>query len=151
MHVSAQRAETARGHRLPVLLAISAGGVAGALARQAVNRQWPAAEGTFPWATFWINVLGSALIGVLMALIAEGGRCAHPLVRPFVGVGVLGGFTTFSTYALDLGNLLEREEAGLALAYAGGTVAGCLGAVWLAAMTTRAAAARAAASGTVPK
>ncbi|MFF7203779.1 fluoride efflux transporter FluC [Streptomyces sp. NPDC008141] len=151
LHVPEQRAETARGHRLPVLLAISAGGVAGALARHAVNRQWPAADGTFPWATFWINVLGSALIGVLMALIAEGGRRAHPLVRPFVGVGVLGGFTTFSTYALDLRNLLEREEAGLALAYAGGTVAGCLGAVWLAAVTTRAAVARAAAGGAVPK
>ncbi|MER7665269.1 MULTISPECIES: CrcB family protein [unclassified Streptomyces] len=146
-----QRAETTGGRRLPVLLAISAGGAAGALARYAVNRQWPAAEGTFPWATFWINVLGSALIGVLMVFVAEGSRRAHPLVRPFVGVGVLGGFTTFSTYALDFKGLLERAEAGLALAYAGGTVAGCLGAVWLAAVTTRAAAARAAASRAVPK
>ncbi|MFE6130477.1 fluoride efflux transporter FluC [Streptomyces sp. NPDC056437] len=151
LHLPEQRAETARGHRLPVLLAISAGGVAGALARHAVNRQWPAAEGTFPWATFWINVLGSALIGVLMVLVSEGGRRAHPLMRPFVGVGVLGGFTTFSTYALDLKDLLERDEAGLALAYAGGTVAGCLGAVWLASVSTRAVAARAAASGAAPK
>ncbi|WP_261988702.1 fluoride efflux transporter FluC, partial [Streptomyces sp. wa22] len=53
----------------------------------------------FPWAVFAVNVTGCALIGVLMVLLAERGTVTHPLVRPFLGVGVLGGFTTFSTYA----------------------------------------------------
>lgn len=137
LHVPAQRAETAGGHKWPVLAAISAGGVAGTLARYAATVLWPAAEGSFPWAVFWVNVLGCALIGVLMVLVSEGGRAAHPLVRPFLGVGVLGGFTTFSTYALDFSDLLEREEADTALGYAAGTLIGALGAVWLAASVTR--------------
>ncbi|MGW3626287.1 fluoride efflux transporter CrcB [Streptomyces sp. NPDC000880] len=142
LHVPAQRAETAGSHKWPVLAAISVGGAAGATARYAASVLWPAAPGAFPWATFWINVLGCALIGVLMPLVSEGGRSAHPLVRPFLGVGVLGGFTTFSTYALDFSELLEREEADTAMAYAAGTVAGAIAAVWLAASATRAVLAR---------
>ncbi|MFF8843637.1 CrcB family protein [Streptomyces sp. NPDC015127] len=129
--------ELAGAHKWAVLGAISAGGAVGAAARYGAVLLWPAPEGAFPWAVFWVNVLGCALIGVLMVLVSEGGRSAHPLVRPFLGVGVLGGFTTFSTYALDFTELLEREEAGTALAYAGGTVAGALAAVWAAASVTR--------------
>lgn len=92
----------------------------------------------FPWATLWINTIGCALIGVLMVLISEGGRPSpHPLVRPFAGVGILGGFTTFSTYAADFSRLLDEGEADTALAYAGLTVATALGAVWAAASVTR--------------
>lgn len=138
LHVPAQRAETAGARKWPVLAAMSAGGAVGALTRYAAAVLWPAPVGAFPWAVFWANVLGCALIGVLMALVSEHGRSAHPLVRPFLGVGVLGGFTTFSTYALDFSELLEREEAGTAMAYAAGTVAGAMGAVWLAASVTRA-------------
>jgi CrcB protein len=120
-----------------VLAAVAAGGAAGALARYAASLAWPAAPGAFPWATFWVNVSGCALIGVLMPLVAEGGRGAHPLLRPFLGTGVLGGYTTFSTYALDVSRLLGRGEAGTAVAYAGLTAAGALGAVWAAAAATR--------------
>ena len=126
---------------IPVLAVISLGGVVGSLARYAASRMWPVDDGGFPWATLGVNVLGCALIGVLMVLVSEGGRGgrpAHPLVRPFLGVGVLGGFTTFSAYALDFYKLLEREEAGTAFAYAAGTVVGALGAVWLGASATRA-------------
>ncbi|MEV4334691.1 CrcB family protein [Streptomyces sp. NPDC049597] len=137
LHVPAQRAELAGAHKWAVLGAISAGGAVGATARYGATRLWPTPEGAFPWAVFWVNVVGCALIGVLMVLVSEGGRSAHPLVRPLLGVGVLGGFTTFSTYALDFTELLEREEAGAALAYAGGTVAGALAAVWAAASVTR--------------
>ncbi|MFI0977831.1 fluoride efflux transporter FluC [Streptomyces sp. NPDC021093] len=121
----------------PVLAAISAGGALGASARYAALLAWPASDGGFPWAVFGINVLGSGLIGVLMVLVAEGGRSARPLVRPFLGVGVLGGFTSFSTYAMDVSGLLERGEAGTALLYVLGTLAGALGAVWAAAGVTR--------------
>ncbi|CAM5498247.1 Putative fluoride ion transporter CrcB [Streptomyces avidinii] len=133
LHVPAQRAEP-RGR---VLAAVAAGGAVGASARYAIALLWPAAPGAFPWGTFWVNVSGCALIGVLMVLIGEGGRSAHPLVRPFAGVGVLGGFTTFSTYAVDFARLLDAGEAGTALAYAGLTVAAALGAVWAAASLTR--------------
>ncbi|MFD9405431.1 CrcB family protein [Streptomyces sp. NPDC059989] len=133
LHVPAQAAEP-RGR---VLAAVAAGGAIGASARYGISLLWPTGPGAFPWATFWINAGGSALIGVLMVLIGEGGRSAHPLVRPFVGTGVLGGFTTFSTYAVDFSRLLDEGEAPVALAYAGLTVVAALGAVWAAASVTR--------------
>ncbi|MEV7613318.1 CrcB family protein [Streptomyces sp. NPDC089799] len=133
LHVPAQRAEP-QGR---VLAVVAAGGALGAVARYALSLLWPVVPGGFPWATFWTNVVGCALIGVLMVLVSEGGRTAHPLVRPFLGTGVLGGFTTFSTYALDFARLLDEGAAGTALAYAGGTVVGALGAVWAAALLTR--------------
>ncbi|MEU9372196.1 CrcB family protein [Streptomyces sp. NPDC048255] len=135
LHVPAQRAEP-QGR---VLAAIAAGGAVGACARYGISVLWPAGPGAFPWATFWINVAGCALIGVLMVLIGAGGRAAHPLVRPFAGAGVLGGFTTFSTYALDVSRLLDDGAAGAALAYACLTVVAALGAVWAAASLTRVA------------
>ncbi|MCX5199877.1 CrcB family protein [Streptomyces sp. NBC_00237] len=121
----------------PVLAAISAGGALGATARYAALLAWPASAGGFPWAVFGINVVGSGLIGVLMVLVAEDGRSAHRLVRPFLGVGVLGGFTSFSTYAMDVSGLLERGEPLTTLGYLFGTLAGALGAVWAAAVVTR--------------
>ncbi|MFI1283313.1 CrcB family protein [Streptomyces sp. NPDC020858] len=134
LHVPAQRAEP-QGR---VLAAVAAGGAVGASARYGIALLWPAGPGAFPWATLWINASGSALIGVLMVLISEGGRPApHPLLRPFAGVGVLGGFTTFSTYALDVSRLLDGGGAGTAPAYAGLTVVAALGAVWAGASVTR--------------
>ncbi|MFF5447310.1 CrcB family protein [Streptomyces sp. NPDC012888] len=133
LHVPAQRAEP-QGR---VLAAVSAGGALGSGARYGLALMWPAGPGDFPWAVFWTNVAGCALIGVLMALIGEGGRSGHPLLRPFLGVGVLGGFTTFSTYAVDVSRLLDEGRAQVALAYGAGTVAGALGAVWAAASATR--------------
>ncbi|WP_329385609.1 fluoride efflux transporter FluC [Streptomyces sp. NBC_01716] len=137
LRVPGQRAETA-GHRLwQVLAVISAGGAAGATARYGAERLWPTADGAFPWTTFVVNVLGCGLIGVLMVLVAEGGWSVHPLVRPFLGVGVLGGFTTFSTYTLDFLRLVRHGEAPAALGYAALTFAGAMAAVWLAATLTR--------------
>lgn len=134
LHVPAQAAEP-QGR---VLAAVAAGGALGASARYGISLLWPAGPGAFPWATLVINAAGSALIGVLMALISEGGRPApHPLLRPFVGTGILGGFTTFSTYAVDFSRLLDEEQAGTALAYAGLTVVAALGSVWAAASVTR--------------
>ncbi|MEU7552903.1 CrcB family protein [Streptomyces sp. NPDC044571] len=134
LHVPEQRTEPLGR----VLAAVAAGGMLGAAARYGLALLWPAGPGAFPWATFWTNTSGCALIGVLMVLISEGGRAApHPLVRPFAGVGVLGGFTTFSTYAADFSRLLDAGEAERALAYAGVTVVAALGAVWAAASATR--------------
>ncbi|MEV6317350.1 CrcB family protein [Streptomyces sp. NPDC051776] len=136
LHVPADRAETA-GHRIwRVLLVIAAGGAAGACARYGASLAWPAS--TFPWDVFWVNVSGCTLIGVLMVLVSERGA-GHPLLRPFLGTGVLGGYTTFSTYAVGLVGLLRRGEVGIAAAYAAGTLAAAFGAVWAAAALTRAA------------
>src|SRR5262245_19731321 len=97
LHVRGQRQEVNRSHG-GVLAVIAVGGGLGALARYGLTRLLPAEPRTFPWATFLTNIAGCLLIGVLMVLISQVWS-AHPLVRPFFGVGVLGGFTTFSTYA----------------------------------------------------
>lgn len=103
-----------------VLGVISAGGVVGAECRVGVSVLWPQSAGGFPWATFLINVSGCFLIGVLVVLIAEVWS-AHRLLRPFLGVGVLGGYTTFSTYVLDVQQLVTAGAARTALLYLMGT------------------------------
>ncbi|MEV4879285.1 fluoride efflux transporter FluC [Streptomyces cyaneofuscatus] len=120
-----------------VLGAVAAGGALGAVARHGALVLWPAAGAGFPWTVFVVNVSGCALIGVLMVLTAERGRVTHPLVRPFLGVGVLGGFTTFSTYAADVSGLLVRQELLTAVAYMAATVVTALAAVWAGAVVTR--------------
>ncbi|GAB2728570.1 hypothetical protein GCM10027072_23380 [Streptomyces bullii] len=83
-----------------------------------------------------MNVAGCAVIGVFMVVITEI-RAAHRLVRPFFGTGVLGGFTTFSTYAVDIQQLIDHGRAGPALAYLAATPLAALASVWLAATATR--------------
>uniref|UniRef100_UPI0002DC1FD5 fluoride efflux transporter FluC n=1 Tax=Nocardia takedensis TaxID=259390 RepID=UPI0002DC1FD5 len=100
-----QRRELSATHGA-VLAVIAVGGALGALARFGMLEWWPTPAGGFPWTVFVINVTGSFLLGALMVVITEH-RTAHPLVRPFLGVGVLGGFTTFSTYAEGIRDLLE--------------------------------------------
>jgi len=113
----------------PVLLAISAGGVAGALARDGVTTAWPHPASGFPWSTFTINVSGCLLIGVLMAIVTE--VVPHRrLVRPFLGVGVLGGYTTFSTYIVDIHRTASAGAPWVALAYLASTLVAAVLAVW---------------------
>ncbi|WP_405591045.1 fluoride efflux transporter FluC [Streptomyces sp. NBC_01190] len=119
-----------------ILAAIAAGGVLGAAARYGATLIWPTAPGTFPWTTFWINVIGCAAMGVLMVLITER-RAVHPLTRPFLGTGVLGGFTTFSTATLDTKHLLDGHHPGTALVYAASTLAGAMVAIWATSTLTR--------------
>ncbi|GAA0474364.1 CrcB family protein [Streptomyces sp. NPDC046215] len=126
---------TAREHG-PVLCAVSAGGGLGAAARYGAGLLWPAAGGGFPWTTFAVNVTGCALIGVLMAVLT-GLPSPHRLLRPFLATGVLGGFTTFSTYAVDVRQLLTDDRAATALAYLAATPLAALAAVWAAAAATR--------------
>ncbi|WP_101831229.1 fluoride efflux transporter FluC, partial [Frankia canadensis] len=108
----------------------------GACLRHGAALLWPTAPGTFPWTTLGINVVGCAAIGVLMVAVTTG-LVRHPLLRPLVGVGVLGGFTTFSTYALDIRTLLAEGRPALAFAYLAGTMLGALGAVALSTAATR--------------
>jgi CrcB protein len=115
----------ARSGSLPILAAISAGGVLGALARYGLSTAWPHAPGTFPGATWTINVSGCFLIGVLLVLIARRWP-EQRLIRPFFGTGILGGYTTFSTAIVDV----QRLSPGPALAYLATTLIGALLAVW---------------------
>ncbi|WP_030377916.1 MULTISPECIES: fluoride efflux transporter CrcB [unclassified Streptomyces] len=114
---------------------VALGGALGATARYAAGLLWPTATDGFPWATLWVNVVGCAVIGVFMTLLAEAWT-AHPLVRPFFGTGVLGGFTTFSTYAVDIEKLLDAGHPRTGLAYLAATLLAALAAVWLAATAT---------------
>ncbi|MFE9202328.1 CrcB family protein [Micromonospora sp. NPDC007230] len=128
LRVPADRGELT-AHPAAVLGVIAAGGVLGALARAGLQTAFPHPPTGFPWATFGVNVTGCLLIGVLMAVISA--RPAAPLVRPFLGVGVLGGYTTFSTYVVDVQRAVAAGAPGTALAYLAATLVGALLAVWL--------------------
>jgi CrcB protein len=113
------------------LAAVFAGGALGAIARAEVADALPVHPGTFPWATFMVNVAGAALLGWFTTRLQE----RLPLSvyrRPFLGTGICGGLTTFSTMQLELVRLLDRGCVGLALAYAAASVVVGLAAVLLA-------------------
>ncbi len=76
----------------------------------------------FPWATFIINVTGSFVIGIVAELTQTRSFAGGPLLRVFLMTGVLGGYTTFSTFAFDAVNLLGERAALLAFGYAAGSV-----------------------------
>ncbi|WP_218040331.1 CrcB family protein [Actinomadura sp. WMMB 499] len=124
-----------------VVAAVSLGGGLGAAARHGASLAWPAHGSAFPWTTLAVNALGCALIGVLMTVLARV-RATHPLVRPFLGTGVLGGFTTFSAFAADGHGLLADGHARLGLAYLAATPVVAVAAAWGAAALTRRLAAR---------
>ncbi|MFK4541207.1 CrcB protein [Streptomyces tendae] len=120
----------------PVVAVVALGGGTGAAARYAASLWWPTPSGGFPWTTFAVNAVGCAVIGVFMVVITEV-RPAHRLVRPFFGTGVLGGFTTFSTYAVDTRSLFADGQVRTGLAYLAATPLAALTAVWLAAWAAR--------------
>ncbi|MFF9339656.1 MULTISPECIES: fluoride efflux transporter CrcB [unclassified Streptomyces] len=125
----------ARG-QLPVALAVSAGGAIGAAARYGATLLWPVPAGGLPWTVLLVNASGCAVLGVVMVLLTEF-RTAPHLLRPFLGPGICGGFTTFSTYAVDTQRLLSTGHAVRGLCYFGGTLLAALAAVWAASALTR--------------
>jgi fluoride exporter len=112
-----------------LMSAISAGGVLGALARYGVQAAHPHPPGGFDWAVFAINVSGSLLIGIIGVLIASSPR-THRLVRPFLVTGVLGGYTTFSAYIVDIERALAAGAPRTALLYGAVTLVAALAAAW---------------------
>jgi len=128
------------GRRDPAVLAVIAiGGVLGAEARYGLSVWHPQAAGQWPATTWWINVVGSFLLGLLMVLLTEL-TSPHRLLRPFLGVGVLGGFTTFSTAMVDVDGLFRSGRPVLASAYLVGTALAALAAVTVGTVVTRAVA-----------
>jgi CrcB protein len=134
--VGPEDARGARHSERAVVAVISVGGAVGAVARYGAGVTWPTPSGFFPWTTLGINVVGSAMIGVLLVLVTERFQ-THRLVRPFVGTGMLGGFTTFSTYAVDSQRLIAGARPGLALANLAATVMLAILAVTVATRLTR--------------
>lgn len=112
-------------HRWDVLAAVAAGGALGSLARYGLGTLLPSPAGV---ATLIGNVAGCLALGALMAVLTR--RPDPPrLLRPFQGVGVLGGFTTFSTYVLDALSTVSDGRLVAGFAYAAGSVLASLLAV----------------------
>ncbi len=108
------------------ILAVFAGGAVGAIARAVVGEALPAEPGTWPWATFAVNVAGAFALGLLVTRLQE--RVPPSAYRrPLLGTGFCGALTTFSTFQVELLEMLDAERAGLAAAYAAASIAaGCL-------------------------
>ncbi|WP_216205504.1 fluoride efflux transporter FluC [Amycolatopsis aidingensis] len=123
--------------RWDILLAIAAGGALGSLARYGLAVVFPHPRGAFATSTLLANLAGCLLIGCLMVTITDLAQ-PHRLLRPFLGIGLLGGFTTFSTYVLDSADSVLAGRPGLALLYAAVSVLGSLGLVVTGMLGTRA-------------
>lgn len=107
---------------MQMILAVAAGGAVGSVLRYLAGKYALAWAGNdFPYGTLFVNISGSFIMGVLIALFAVHVSPSAE-VRAFLTVGMLGGFTTFSAFSLDTVTLWERGDVILALSYAGITV-----------------------------
>src|SRR3954470_7587371 len=95
-----------------VLAVIAVGGMIGASARYGVAQLLPARPGAFPWPTFWTNLSGSLVLGVLFVVLTERRQRAG-YARPFLTTGILGAYTTFSTFAVEADVLARDGHAPL--------------------------------------
>lgn len=114
-----------------LLLAVFAGGALGALARAGLVEGFPHDPASWPWVTFLVNVLGAALLGWAVTRLQER-LPVSTYPRPFLGTGVCGGLTTFSTMQLEIVRMADAGAWGLAIGYAAASVAAGLTAMTLA-------------------
>jgi CrcB protein len=135
---ASRRAVRVLQDRWDILLVIAAGGALGSVARWGVTAALPHPADGVPWATWLENVTGAFILGALMVLILDVWPPSR-FVRPFWGVGVLGGYTTFSTYMLDTRTLLGTGQVPAAFGYLFGTLLTGLLAVWAGVLLARAA------------
>ena len=122
-------------------LYVAFGGAVGAVARYQLGRAVTHVAGSsaqFPWATLAANVLGSLAMGLLVGWLARNGEGSETL-RLLLGVGLLGGFTTFSAFSLEMMLLIERGSTGLAFGYALVSVIAGLGALYVGLVAMRGA------------
>jgi CrcB protein len=110
------------------------GGALGALARWGVATALPHAPGDWPWATLLVNLTGCLLLGALTAALTARSP-EPPWARPFLAVGVLGGYTTYSAFAVEV---VELADAGAAVLAAGYVLVSVLGGVLAVAVGARA-------------
>ena len=98
------------------MAAIALGGALGTLARYVIERGFVSSPAGLPWATLSVNVLGSFVLGVVVTLVVERWPTDRYL-RPLVAVGFCGGFTTFSTLAVEIDRRIQHGHIGVAAAY----------------------------------
>jgi fluoride exporter len=108
---------------------VMAGGAAGAVLRFQLARSLPASAGGWPWPTFAANLAGGLAMGLLTAWLLRQGETGEPL-RLLLGVGLLGGFTTFSAFSLEMAQMIERGQTMLAAGYAVASVSLALAALF---------------------
>jgi fluoride exporter len=112
------------------IAAVFAGGFVGALARAGVVEALPHGAGEWPWSTFLVNVAGTLMLGYFTTRLQE----RLPLSayrRPFLGTGICGALTTFSTMQLEVLDMLDEQELGLAAAYVAASLAVGFGAIFV--------------------
>jgi CrcB protein len=123
---------------MPAVLLVGLGGALGAMARygfaNVVSRYW---LGSFPLAILLVNITGAAVMGITMGLLSRFTPHWQEEARLFLAVGILGGFTTFSSFSLDTVVLLERGELGAAMLYVGLSVVVCVIGLYLGLLVTR--------------
>lgn len=118
------------------LAAVFAGGAVGALCRALLGEAYPTAAPSWPWVTFAVNLMGAFLLGYFATRLQE----RLPLSgyrRPLLGAGLCGGLTTFSTMQVELLEMIDTRNYGLAVGYASASVAGGYAAVHLATAMVR--------------
>lgn len=120
------------------ILYIALGGALGAVARYVLSQTVDNVHTSFiPWGTFSVNLLGALLIGALFVIISEK-QLIHADFKYLLIVGVLGGFTTYSSFSLENFRLIEEGHLLVALSYMLGTTASCLLGVWAGVYSARA-------------
>lgn len=115
-------------------LVVALGGALGAMGRYGLLKLLPYSSSEFPWPIFTANCLGSIAIGLCYALIVDKGVLPDHW-RPFIAIGFLGAFTTFSTFALDAVTLWQQGQSSLSIVYVLSSVIACImcaaGSIWL--------------------
>jgi CrcB protein len=120
-----------RGTQVFGYVAAALGGALGALGRWGIAEALPRDDAGWPWATLLVNLTGCLVLGLLLGLVFARSP-DHPWLRPFLGTGVLGGFTTFSAFAVETVQLTDAGRPAPAALYvvvsvAGGVAAAALG------------------------
>ncbi|WP_269713684.1 fluoride efflux transporter CrcB [Caulobacter sp. NIBR2454] len=119
-------------------LFVMAGGAIGSAARYFAGQQAGRLLGTgWPYGTFAVNLIGGLLMGVLVAVLAQKGGADQERWRALLGVGVLGGFTTFSAFSLETALMIERRDYAVALTYVVASATLSIAAVFAGLMLTR--------------
>lgn len=119
---------------MQAFLLVAAGGAIGSIARYGAGLMVTALGfGVFPWATLAVNIVGGFLMGALVGWAPDSGST----LRVLLGVGALGGFTTFSAFSIETVRMLETNQIGAAMAYVASSVVLSVGACWLGLMTAR--------------
>ncbi len=131
-----RRAARPRRTDYRLLLAVCAGGTAGGVSRAAVEKVFPVGVHGWPWATFVVNVVGTLLLGYFATRLQER-LPPSTYKRPLLGTGFCGALTTFSTFQIEVLELVRHDRVGLAIAYLVSSIVAGLAAIHIATVVSR--------------